>query len=65
MFFEFAYQLPEDWLPLVKKIALLKRNCFASVFQKYFDFQVNGEEGNSRAVIHYREDETMLVMGNH
>ena len=52
-------KLPEDWQPLVKKIGLLKRNCFASVFLKYFEFQENGEESNSRAVIHYREDETM------
>lgn len=54
-------KLPDDWQGLVKKIGLLKRNCFASVFQKYFEFQENGEESNSRAVIHYREDETMYI----
>ncbi|KAF2352991.1 Actin-related protein 2/3 complex subunit 2 [Trinorchestia longiramus] len=54
-------KLPEDWHSLVKKIGLLKRNCFASVFQKYFEFQEKGEESNSRAVIHYREDETMYI----
>ncbi len=32
--------IPDDWELLVKKIGLLKRNCFAAVFEKYFDFQV-------------------------
>jgi len=40
----------------VKKVGMLKRNCFASVFEKYFEFQEQGIEGQSRAVIHYRED---------
>lgn len=53
--------LPEEWPALVKKIGMLKRNCFASVFQKYFEFQELGEEGQKRAVIHYREEETMYV----
>lgn len=43
----------------MKKIGLLKRNCFASVFEKYFDFQEKGDEGQKRAVIHYRDDETL------
>lgn len=53
--------IPDDWEKLVSKIGLLKRNCFASVFEKYFDFQERGEEGHKRAVIHYREEETMYV----
>jgi hypothetical protein len=32
--------VPENWEELVKKCGLLKRNCFAAVFEKYFDFQV-------------------------
>lgn len=51
--------IPEDWESLVKKCGLLKRNCFASVFEKYFDFQERGEEGHKRAVINYRTDETL------
>lgn len=51
--------IPDDWESLVKKIGQLKRNCFASVFEKYFDFQEKGEDGHKRAVINYREDETM------
>lgn len=51
--------IPDDYEEIVKKAALLKRQCFASVFEKYFDFQAKGETGHSRAVIHYREDETM------
>lgn len=53
--------IPEDWENLVKKFGLLKRNCFASVFEKYFDFQARGEEGHKRAVINYRSDETLWV----
>jgi len=53
--------VPNDWEDLVKKVGLLKRNCFASVFEKYFEFQEQGVEGQSRAVIHYREDETLYV----
>ena len=39
-------------------------NCFAAVFEKYFEYQSHPElaEGKKkRAVIHYREDETMYV----
>lgn len=46
---------------MVKKVGLLKRNCFASVFEKYFMFQERGEEGHRRAVIHYRDEETMYI----
>lgn len=54
-------KLPEDWQSLVKKVGLLKRNCFASVFVKYFQNQESGIETNKRAVIHYRDEETMYV----
>ena len=40
---------------------MLKRNCFASGFEKYFQFQEEGKEGENRAVIHYRDYETMYV----
>jgi len=53
--------IPDDWEEMVKKCGRLKRNCFASVFEKYFEFQERGEEGQSQAVIHYRDDETMYV----
>jgi len=53
--------IPDDWESLVKRIGLLKRNCFAAVFEKYFDFQEQGEEGVETAVVHYRDDETMYV----
>lgn len=51
--------IPTDWEKIAHKIGLLKRNCFASVFEKYFDFQERGENGNKRAVINYRKDETL------
>ena len=53
--------IPEDWEEIVKKCGRLKRNCFASVFEKYFEFQEREEEGQTQAVIHYRDDETMYV----
>ena len=53
--------IPESYDDLIHKAALLKRNCFASVFEKYFEFQERGEEGHKRAVIHYRDDETLYV----
>ncbi len=51
------YSLVEE---LIKKIGLLKRNCFASVFEKYFDM-VGKDVSAERAVVNYREDETMYV----
>merc|ERR1711902_39523 len=53
--------IPENWEEIVKKCGRLKRNCFAAVFEKYFEFQERGEEGQSQAVIHGRDDETMYV----
>lgn len=51
--------IPENWEKIAQTVGLLKRNCFASVFEKYFDFQEQGEEVQKRAVINYREDETL------
>merc|ERR1711971_1191510 len=53
--------IPENWEEIVKECGLLKRNCFAAVFEKYFEFQEKEEVGQQRAVIHYRDDETMYV----
>lgn len=53
--------IPTNWEEIAQKIGLLKRHCFASVFEKYFDFQEQGEETQKRAVINYRNDETMYV----
>lgn len=52
--------LPENKDELIKKVGLLKRNCFASVFEKYFDL-VGKKVASERAVINYRDDETMYV----
>ena len=32
--------IPDNWEEVVKKCGRLKRNCFAAVFEKYFEFQV-------------------------
>uniref|UniRef100_A0A1I7YCL7 Arp2/3 complex 34 kDa subunit n=1 Tax=Steinernema glaseri TaxID=37863 RepID=A0A1I7YCL7_9BILA len=54
--------LPADPSELISKASHLKRNCFASVFEKYFEFQESGQaEGQKRAVIHYRDEETLYI----
>uniref|UniRef100_A0A915NSQ7 Arp2/3 complex 34 kDa subunit n=1 Tax=Meloidogyne floridensis TaxID=298350 RepID=A0A915NSQ7_9BILA len=53
--------ISDDFMDVVKKASFLKRNCFASVFEKYFKFQEEGQEGERRAVVHFREDETLFV----
>lgn len=53
--------VPDNYKEIAKKIGLLKRNCFASVFEKYFAFQEQGLEGEQRAVINYRQEETLYV----
>lgn len=53
--------LPASKDSIVHQAGMLKRNCFASVFEKYFQFQEEGKKGANRAVIHYRDDETMYV----
>ncbi|XP_077978301.1 actin-related protein 2/3 complex subunit 2-like [Glandiceps talaboti] len=53
--------VPSNKEEVIKKAGLLKRNCFASVFEKYFEFQEKEESSKETAVIHYREDETMYV----
>lgn len=55
-------KLPQNWQELVKKAGLLKRNCFAAVFEKYFTFLETEQTGHKQAVIHYRDDETMYVI---
>lgn len=54
-------KLPANREEVIKKAGLLKRNCFASVFEKYFEYQQKEENSQKRAVIHYRDDETMYV----
>ena len=56
--------LPANKDEVVHQAGMLKRNCFASVFEKYFKFQEEGKEGEKRAVVHYRDDESMYVWGS-
>jgi len=55
-----AGSLPDDHEELANRAARLRRNCFAAVFEKYFEAQASGSQVK-RAVIHYRPDETMYV----
>ena len=53
--------LPASKDSIVRQAGMLKQNCFVSVFEKYFQFQEEGKEGDNWAVIHYRNDETRYV----
>uniref|UniRef100_A0A0K0FUF5 Arp2/3 complex 34 kDa subunit n=1 Tax=Strongyloides venezuelensis TaxID=75913 RepID=A0A0K0FUF5_STRVS len=53
--------IPDDYQDIITKASLLKRNCFAAVFEKYFRLQQSGEIIKEQAVIHYRDDETLYV----
>ncbi|KAI4831798.1 hypothetical protein KUCAC02_001320 [Chaenocephalus aceratus] len=53
--------LPANKEEVIHQAGMLKRNCFASVFEKYFKFQEEGKEGEERAVVHYRDDESMYL----
>ncbi|KAF7259400.1 hypothetical protein EG68_03437 [Paragonimus skrjabini miyazakii] len=59
--------LPEDHSQLAHKCALLKRNCMASLFVKFFDLQpqVDPKSDGTRAVIHYRPEETIYIHALH
>lgn len=67
--FDYATQLANEpneevWKGTVRKIAMLKRHCFAAVFEKYFDYQSSSptvKDTHKRAVIHYRDNESMYV----
>lgn len=52
--------IPDDYSKIVKQVSLLKRNCFAAVFEKFFDAQSAGES-HDQAVINYRDDETLYI----
>lgn len=55
-------QVPENWREVAMRASLLKRNCFASVFEKYFESQERGDGAAQKtAVINYRPDETLFV----
>ena len=51
----------DNWRDVAMKASLLKRNCFASVFENYFEFQEKGETNQVTAVINYRSDESLFV----
>ncbi|VDL59143.1 unnamed protein product [Hymenolepis diminuta] len=58
-------KLPDDIESIATKAALLRRNCFASVFEHFFDYQVANANNPSAKIIqgtiNFRSDETMFV----
>ena len=67
--FDFTSQISLDktldaYASTVRKIATLKRNCFAAVFERFCQYQkeINSSKGDSKmSVIHYRQDETLYL----
>eukprot|EP00128_Syssomonas_multiformis_P010988 Colp12_sorted_trinity150504_noHs@26569 len=53
--------LPADKEGTIKKAALLKRNCIAAVYEKYFTLQESKDYSQPGALINYRSDEFMYV----
>eukprot|EP01135_Chromosphaera_perkinsii_P010014 Nk52_evm49s1992 gene=Nk52_evmTU49s1992 len=51
--------LPADKDTWPRKVALLKRNCLAAPFEKYFKIQEEGGTSAKPSVVHYREDESV------
>jgi len=52
--------IPENHEELAIRASRLKRNCYAALFEKYFNAQAAGSKVE-RAVIHYREGESIYV----
>ena len=53
-------ELPSPLESWIRKVALLKRNCFAAVFKEFFEIQSKGGD-KKQGVVDYRDDETMFV----
>ena len=53
--------LPASKDSIVHQAGMFKQNCFASVFEKYCQFQGEGKEGENRTVIHPGDDRTMCA----
>nr|CDS29310.1 actin protein 2:3 complex subunit 2 [Hymenolepis microstoma] len=55
--------VPDDYDSLAHRVALMKRHCFAAVFEPFFLLQALADEPivSKRAVIHYSPDEAMYV----
>lgn len=57
---DLAKKSPQDADATIESICLLRRNCFAAVFEKYFKLQKEGKGLDSKpAVVTYRDNESM------
>uniref|UniRef100_A0A0K0E4C7 Arp2/3 complex 34 kDa subunit n=1 Tax=Strongyloides stercoralis TaxID=6248 RepID=A0A0K0E4C7_STRER len=48
---------------VINEASLIKRNCFAALFEKFFKLQQSNITTKEQAIIHYRDDETLYVEG--
>lgn len=53
--------VPDDYEVVARRVAMIKRHCFAAVFEPFFLLQALADEPiiSKRAVIHYSPDEAM------
>ncbi|VDN14179.1 unnamed protein product [Dibothriocephalus latus] len=54
-------KLPDNVEELATKVAMLRRHCFASVFEHFFDYQMSKPTQTLQGIIHFRTDETMYA----
>lgn len=54
-------EIASNYEAIVNEASLIKRNCFAALFEKYFKLQQENIPTKEQAVIHYRDDETLYV----
>lgn len=53
--------LPPNTDELARRVALLKRHCFAAPFDKAFESQQKGGGDNKMMVVDYRDEESMYI----
>lgn len=52
-------KVPVHYEELVKRISLLKRNCFAPIIEKYLSFRGSATDKLKTAYVHYRYNEVL------
>eukprot|EP00049_Salpingoeca_infusionum_P017554 m.353425 g.353425 ORF g.353425 m.353425 type:complete len:298 (-) comp16764_c0_seq1:407-1300(-) len=58
--FSLRVSVPQLTPEVIRSVAMLRRNCFAAVFEKFFTLQKEGKS-EAPAVFHYKDDETFYL----
>ncbi|MCP9258351.1 Actin-related protein 2/3 complex subunit 2 [Dirofilaria immitis] len=54
-------ELPNDYSAIINQASHLKRNCFASVFEKYFNFQSQGQTEAKELYLETKADRVTVI----